>query len=148
MLRVAGVPVDAVVPRTLDALHSGAAYERFVALIEAQGGSRAALESIAPHPHRAPAIAPARGVVVAIDTVAIGELAREAVAADGDFAGIRIVAHIGTPVAAGDVLAEVAGPSLDPARVAAAFTLGEAAPAARPVVACVVRDADLSRSAK
>ena len=148
MLRVAGVPVDAVAPRTLDALHSGAAYERFVALIEAQGGSRAALESIAPHPHRAPAIAPARGVVVAIDTVAIGELAREAVAADGDFAGIRIVAHIGTPVAAGDVLAEVAGPSLDPARVAAAFTLGEAAPAARPVVACVVRDADLSRSAK
>ncbi len=143
MLRVGGLDEREVEPRALDALQSGAAYERFATLIEAQGGSRAALERIAAHPHRATAAAPADGVVTAIDAAAIGELARDATAADGPFAGIRIVARVGTPVRAGDVLAECAGPSLDPAAVARAFTVGAAAPPPRPLVATVVRDAGL-----
>ena len=39
MLRVGGVAEDAIVPNALDALQSGAAYERFVQLVEAQGGT-------------------------------------------------------------------------------------------------------------
>lgn len=144
MLRVGGIPDADVVPRTLGALESGAAYERFVALVEAQGGSRAALDRIAVHPHRATAAAPRDGIVTAIDAVAIGELARELVAASGPFAGIRIVARVGTPVRAGDVLAECAGTGVSPAVVAAAFAIGAAAPPERPIVAAALRDAELA----
>jgi len=141
MLRVGGIPEGEIEPRALDALQSGAAYERFALLVEAQGGGREALDRIAAHPHRATAAAPRDGVVTAIDAAAIGELAREAVAADGPFAGIRLVARVGTPVRAGDVLAECAGPSLEPQAVAAAFALGAHAPPPRKLVAAVVRDA-------
>ena len=141
MLRVAGVAEDRIVPRSVDALESGAAYERFVQLIEAQGGTRAALEGIAVDPRRATATAPRSGVVTAIDTVAIGELARRLVAAGGPFAGIRLTARVGTPVKAGEVLAEVAGAGVEAAEVAHAFTVGEVARAPRPLVATIVRDA-------
>jgi pyrimidine-nucleoside phosphorylase len=144
MLRVGGVRESAIEPRALDALQSGAAYERFALLVEAQGGSRNALDRIAAHPHRTTAAAPRDGVVTAIDAAAIGELARDAVAADGPFAGIRLVARVGTPVRAGGVLAECAGPSLDPRAVAAAFALGAHAPPPRKLVAEVVRDAALA----
>jgi thymidine phosphorylase len=144
MLRVGGVAADAIVPNALDALQSGAAYERFVQLVEAQGGSRAAVEGIAAHPHRAAANADRDGVVTRIDAAAIGELARELTVADGPFAGIRIVARVGTPVRSGEVLAECAGPSADPRRVAAAFTLGASAPPPHLLVESVVRDADLA----
>lgn len=142
MLRVGGVAEDAIVPGALDALQTGAAYERFVRLVEAQGGTRAAIERIAAHPHRAAAPAGRDGVVTRIDAAAIGELARELTVADGPFAGIRILARVGTPVRAGDALAECAGPSADPRRVASAFTLGGSAPPSRKLVEGVVRDSD------
>ncbi|HEV3085602.1 MAG TPA: thymidine phosphorylase [Candidatus Elarobacter sp.] len=144
MLRVGGLEQREVESRALDALQSGAAYERFALLVEAQGGTRAALDAIAAHPHRSTAAAPRDGIVTAIDAVAVGELARDAVAADGPFAGIRIVARVGTPVRAGDVLAECAGDSIDSARVAAAFALGSTAAPPRALVARVVRDSDLA----
>lgn len=148
MLGVAGVPHDAIEPRLLDALQSGAAYERFASLVEAQGGTRAALDRIAAHPVRVSATAPRSGVVAAIDAVAIGELARDLTAADGPFAGIRIVARVGTPVRAGDVLAECAGPSVDVAAVVRAFTIGASAPPPRALLATIVRDAETTPSAK
>jgi pyrimidine-nucleoside phosphorylase len=144
MLRVGGLAEHGVVPRALDALESGAAYERFVALVEAQGGSRAAVERIAAHPRRAGATADRDGVVTRIDAAAVGELARELTAADGPFAGIRILARVGTPVRAGEVLAECAGPSADPGRIARAFTVGTTAPPPRNLVQAVVRDSDLA----
>ncbi len=147
MLSVAGIARAEIEPRLLDALQSGAAYERFVRLVEAQGGSRAALDGIAAHPHRVSATAPRAGVVAAIDAVAIGELARELTVADGPFAGIRIVARVGTPVRAGDVLAECAGVAIDPQAVERAFTIGTTAPPARPLLETVVRDAEASGSA-
>ena len=140
MLRVGGVAAREIETRALDALQSGAAYERFAALIEAQGGRREALDRIAAHPQRASATALRAGVVTAIDAAAIGELAREATAADGPFAGIRLLARVGTQVRARDALAECAGPSLDPAAVARAFTIGVEAPPVRDLVAAVVRD--------
>ncbi|HTW83849.1 MAG TPA: thymidine phosphorylase [Candidatus Sulfotelmatobacter sp.] len=148
MLRVGGVPERELTPRALDALHSGAAYAKFVELLEAQGAVPGAIETIAPHPHRVSALATEAGFVAAIDAVAIGRLARESVLADGPFAGLRIVGRVGTPVRPGDVLAEVLGPSLDPRRVAAAFTIAPAPPAPRPLIAAVIRDADLIGSAK
>ena len=147
MLSVAGVARPEIEPRLLDALQSGAAYERFVRLVEAQGGSREALDRIAAHPHRVTATAPRSGVVEAIDAVAIGELARELTAADGPFAGIRIVARVGTPVRAGDVLAECAGVAIDSPAVVRAFTIGATAPPARPLLQTVVRDAETDGSA-
>ncbi|GAC1583537.1 MAG: hypothetical protein NVS3B7_18900 [Candidatus Elarobacter sp.] len=146
MLRVADVPENEIVPRTLDALQSGAAYERFVQLVEAQGGTRRGLEGIAPHAHRVTAVAARDGVVAAIDAAAVGEVARELVAADGPFAGVRIIARTGTRVRAGDVLAEIAGTGVAPDAVARAFTIGAAAPGARPLIATIVRDAALAAS--
>jgi thymidine phosphorylase len=140
MLRVGGVAEHEIERRTLDTLQSGAAYERFGALVRAQGAAPDALDRIAPHPHRASAPAPRAGVVTGIDAAAIGELARDATVADGPFAGIRILARVGTPVRAGDALAECAGPSLDPAAVARAFGIGVEAPPARKLVEAVVRD--------
>ena len=147
MLGVAGVPPDAVEPRLLDALQSGAAYERFASLVEAQGGTRAALDAIAAHPQRVTATAPRDGFVVAIDAVAIGELARDLTDVDGPFAGIRIVARVGTPVRAGNVLAECAGLSVDVAAVERAFTIGASPPPARALLATIVRDAEATPSA-
>jgi pyrimidine-nucleoside phosphorylase len=144
MLRVAGVAEGEIAGRIRDALTSGAAYERFVRLVEAQGGSRDALESIAPHPARTVVRATRDGVVAAIDATAIGTLARDLTLADGPFAGIRIGARVGTPVRAGDALAECAGPSADADAVARAFTIAGAAPPPRPIVATTVRDADLA----
>ena len=143
MLRVAGVPEAEIEPRALDALQSGAAYERLAQLVQAQGGRPAALDAIAAHPQRAAATAPHAGVVTAIDAAAIGELARELTLADGPFAGIRVVARVGSEVQAGGVLADCAGPSADPRAVARAFTIGTSAPPARPLVDSVVTDADL-----
>jgi len=143
MLRVGGLTEHEVESRALDRLQSGAAYERLAQLVEAQGGTRAALDRIAAHPHRSTATAPHDGFVVGIDAVAVGELARELVAADGPFAGIRIVARAGTPVRGGDVLAECAGPSADPRRVASAFTLGPSPPPPRALIAGLVRDSAL-----
>jgi len=140
MLRLTGVPEPEIEPRALDALQSGAAYERFVELIEAQGGTRAGLEGIAAHARRATAGSPRDGFVTAIDAVAIGEAARELVLAAGPFAGIRIVASTGTPVRAGDVLAEIAGDGIPPERVARAFIVGNVAPRPRSLVDGIVRD--------
>jgi pyrimidine-nucleoside phosphorylase len=146
LLRLGGIPEAEIAPRALDALASGAAYERFAQLVQAQGGSPAALDAIAAHPHRVTVGAARGGVVSAIDGVAIGEAARALVAADGPFAGIRIVARVGTPVRAGEVVAEIAGSSLEGDRLAAAFAIADAPPPRRPVIDAVLRDADAGMS--
>ncbi|HZO93426.1 MAG TPA: thymidine phosphorylase [Candidatus Baltobacteraceae bacterium] len=140
MLRVGGVVEEEIAVRAQAALDGGAAYERFVQMIEAQGGSGAALEALAVDPARSLALAAGEGIVVAVDTVALGELARELVDADGPCAGIRVVARVGTQVRHDDVLAECAGASADADRVARAFRIGDIAPANRAIVETIVRD--------
>ena len=149
MLRVGGAPAGEIAARTLGALESGAAYETFVTMVEAQGGTRAALESLAPHPRRTNATAARDGVVVAIDTVALGERARALVEREGPAAGIRIHARVGTPVRRGEALAEVLGSS-DDAAVAGAFTIGDRAPEQQPLIKMFVRDepAPLAQAAR
>jgi pyrimidine-nucleoside phosphorylase len=144
MLRVGGVPEAEIVPRLEAALQGGAAYERFVALIEAQGGRRAALEDLAAALPATPVPAADAGYVQAIDTVAIGEAARDLVARHGPFAGIRIAAPVGTRVAAGQPVAFVAGTTDDTASVGAAFSVGSEQVERRPLVEGIIRDASFA----
>jgi pyrimidine-nucleoside phosphorylase len=142
MLAVGGV-ARAEAAALLDrALASGAAYERLVRLVEAQGGTRAGLEAMHVPARRTAVRAESSGFVQSVDTRAIGERARAAVDAAGSDAGIIVRARIGDRVAAGDVLAELIGDAGGEASLAAAFRLGERAPEPSPLLAAAIRDAD------
>jgi pyrimidine-nucleoside phosphorylase len=148
MLAVGGMARDEAPARLQMALDGGAAYERLLALVEAQGGTRAGLEGLRVPDARVAARAARDGIVQAVDAVAIGERARAAVDAHGNAAGIIVRARIGDRVRAGDTLAELIGGGDDAAGLAAAFALGDAPVAARPLLAAAVRDADPVASSK
>jgi pyrimidine-nucleoside phosphorylase len=148
MLRVGGVPEDEIATRHEGAISSGAAYEKFIEMLEAQGGSRRRVESMELVRERSVISASRSGIVGAIDSVAIGEAARGLVAAGGPFAGIRIVARVGTQVGRGDELAYVFGPASAIDGVAAAFSIGKTTPVVRPLVEAVVRDAGARSTSK
>ena len=74
MLELGGIG-DARV-RALHAIENGSAYAKFVEMVEAQGGSRAALEALAPDTRRHDVRATESGVVRSIDAVALGNVAR------------------------------------------------------------------------
>jgi pyrimidine-nucleoside phosphorylase len=140
LLGVAGIEPDDADARIARALDDFSAYEKFVAMVEAQGATRAALEGLRVPHARSLARAERDGYVTAVDTVALGERARALVAAQGSDAGIIVRARIGDRVRAGDVLAEVIrGESARD--VASAFVLGDVAPVVRPLVAASIRDA-------
>ncbi len=145
MLRVGGVvgDLDAQVDA---ALESGRAYAKFIALIEAQGGSRAGLEGMRVTGHRAPARADRSGSVGAVNAIALGDIARHAVGRHGPAAGIIVRARVGDTVQAGDILAELIDAGEDAGAVAAAFSVEERAAEHRPLFHAVVRDADLAVS--
>ena len=147
MLRVGGAPGD---PAALveAALTSGRAYEKFIALIEAQGGSRAGVEGMRVPERRVPAVAGRDGSVTAVDAIALGELARAAVERYGSAAGIIVRARVGDVVRAGDTLAELVGAGDDAGATAAAFTVAGRAAERRPLLHAVVRDADLAVPSK
>jgi pyrimidine-nucleoside phosphorylase len=148
MLRVGGVSEEDVVPQLDRARRSGDAYERFVALIEAQGGERTAFEALAPAQPSTPVRAATAGYVSTIDTVAIGEAARDVVERHGPLAGIRIEAPVGTEVRPGDPLACIVGTVDGVARVAAAFAVAPRAPRQRRLIAAVIRDASAAPPSK
>lgn len=148
MLRVGGVAEAEIVPRLEAALRDGGAYERFVALVEAQGGERRTLEALAPRTPSTAVVATTAGFVRAIDSVAIGEAARDLVTRDGPYAGIQIAAPVGTHVRAGQTLARIAGSADETARVGAAFTIESERPAQRPLIVALIRDASLAPSSK
>jgi thymidine phosphorylase len=143
MLAVGGMARDEAPARLQMALDGGAAYERFVDLVDAQGGTRAGLEGLRVPAGARAARAARAGIVQAVDTVAIGERARAAVEAHGSAAGIIVRARIGDRVQAGDALAElIGGDDADAAGLAAAFVLGDTPVERRPLLAATVRDAD------
>jgi len=142
MLAVGGMPRDEAPARLQMALDGGGAYERFLALVEAQGGTQAALEAMRVPEDRVTARADRDGVVQAVDAVAIGERARAAVEGSGSHAGILVRVRIGDRVRAGEPLADLVGGDGDAAGLADAFTLGDGPVAARPLLAAAVRDAD------
>ena len=119
------------------ALSTGAAYEKFCEMIEAQGGSLKGFEAMQNSPHVTVVRAPRAGFVQEIDTVALGNAARALSDVD-PMAGIRINVHEGESVGAGDMLAEIFGASPDLASVDAAFRVAEDAPRSRPLVYATV----------
>ena len=147
MLALAGTEptTEAGRARALATLAGGAAHERFLALVAAQGGDAGRLSRGLP---RAPELLEARaaraGRLAAVDTrglgeriVAIGGGRRAQEDAVDPRVGLMVRRRLGDVVAAGDVLAEVHLATADPAeaqRVAACFTIADAAPAAPGLV--------------
>ena len=143
MLQVGAAGADA--PAQIEAvLADGRAYEKFVALIEAQGGSRSALEELRVAERRAPARATRGGIVAAVDGIALGNLARDTAARYGSAAGIIVRKRVGDVVRAGDTLAELVAAGDDAAPVRSAFAIEDRAGEHRPLLHAVVRDADLA----
>jgi pyrimidine-nucleoside phosphorylase len=147
MLRVGGATGD--IEFQVDAaLTSGQAYEKFIALIEAQGGSRAGLEGMRVPEKRVAARAPRDGNVTAVDAIELGDLVRATIHQHGSSAGIIVQARVGDAVRAGDPLAELVGAGDDVAAIGAAFTVGDRVAENRPLLHAVVRDADLAVPSK
>ena len=137
MLELAGVEQrERALGRALD---DGEAYEKFVAMVEAQGGSRHALEEMRALPARA-VVAAQSGFVEQFDVVALGELAHDLVIADGPFAGIRLAVRLGEAVAAGEVVAELfGGDERAEQRAHAAIAIGPAQPPSRTLTIGSIR---------
>jgi thymidine phosphorylase len=145
MLRVGGVTGEPEA-KVEAALASGTAYEKFIALVEAQGGSRAGVEGMRVPDKRAAVRAPRDGSVTFVNAVALGDLARTAVDRHGSFAGIIVRARVGATVRAGDTLAELVGAGDDADAVAAAFSVEDRVVGHRPLLHAIVRDAELAVS--
>jgi pyrimidine-nucleoside phosphorylase len=133
MLELAGFAGDAAAALAR-ALASGAANERFEAMLAAQGAERGALERLAPHGSPTIARAPRSGYLATVDAVALGEVARDLVARAGSGAGIIVRARTGDALRAGDEVATVYGDAGARAAVEAAFSVNDAPPAARALV--------------
>lgn len=132
MLRNANMnDAEAALTRVLE---SGAAYEKFVEMVRAQGGSRADLEAMAAPRVSQNAIAKHGGHVRAVDVVALGNLARLLAAGDS-MSGIRVHKRIGDPVEAGEVVAEVyGGDDSAVAEITRAFEIDKQSVQAEPLV--------------
>ncbi len=133
MLELAGVK-DAE-KAALRALRSGSGYRKFVEMIEAQGSSQAALESMTPHGERHTVTAANAGFIEKIDAVALGNAARHLTHRDSS-AGIRVSVRTGDRVEAGSLLAEIYGSETHTIHehVARAFTISHTRPSSRPLV--------------
>jgi len=143
MLFVGGKP-DEDGSRMAAALADGSAYEKFIAMLEAQGATRAGIEGMRVPEKRVRARALRDGSVAEVDATALGELARSAVDAHGAFAGIIVHKRVGDTVHAGDTLAELVGAGDDAAAIRDAFVVEDRVVAKRPLLEAVVRDADLA----
>jgi len=139
-----GVTFDEGRARIRRALRDGSALARFEAMVAAQGGD---LRGLPRHTAETSVPAPAGGFITAIDGREIGVSAmllgagrqRQSDTID-PVIGVRMEAGVGDEVAPGAPLATVLHRADAPpppaliARVAAAFTLGEAPPAATPLI--------------
>ncbi len=131
MLSLSGIPSP---ERTVeDALDSGAAYEKLVALVEAQGGSRSGLERMSLPMRVEEARADRAGYVVAIDAVQLGNLAR-AWSERQSTAGIVTDVRIGDRVETGRVLARAYGDVASAQALLRTFAIADTAPPKRPLV--------------
>ncbi len=129
--------------RAAEALDSGAAWKRFLEMIEAQGGDRRSVEragGLPGAPHIVPLLAPVAGVISAVDCYRLGELVvrigggrRAKEDAIDPRVGMMVQRRIGDRVARGEAIGELHTAVSDPAAVAeaaACFTIrdGEVEP--------------------
>lgn len=131
MLQLAGVQKPRDSARR--ALESGAAYEKFIEMVVAQGSSRDALETMHASPEGHRAIASSAGFVAAIDAVRLGNLAR-AMTRSEPSAGIVVQVRTGQSVSLGDTLAVVHGTHSPPHELEAAFSISTRAPKPRALL--------------
>ncbi len=131
MLELAGIhePMTAAVT----ALREGRAYQKFTAMIAAQGGDVAAMERLAPSATVTELRAEHEGYVIEIDAVTLGNVARELSAHDS-VAGLRVNVRVGDPVKRDDVLAYLYGARAHVSRIHDAIRVANAAPSPRPFV--------------
>ena len=149
MIRLAGAAADAGAARAAAeaALDSGAAWEKFLRMVEAQGGDAKLLETperLHPAPIVSVVPSPASGVVAGCDCFAVGELVvalgggRRAKEDDIDpRVGLVVLKRPGDVVREGEPLAELhlAGPAPEMVeRAVDCFRVDGAAPAAGPLV--------------
>ncbi len=143
MLELAGI--ENARSRLQATLEDGSAYEKFVAMIEAQGGKRSHLEEMRPLPARA-VVAAESGFIQEFDVVALGELGHDLVRAEGAFAGIRLAVRLGEAVSAGEIVAELfGGDEAAERRAHAAITIGSAQPASRTLTIGSITSSSPSR---
>ncbi|HTX03023.1 MAG TPA: thymidine phosphorylase [Candidatus Acidoferrales bacterium] len=127
------------------ALDDGSAYEKFVAMVEAQSGSRHHLEEMCPLPARA-VVAPDTGFIQEFDVVALGELAHDLVHSEGAFAGLRLKVRLGEAVSAGEIVAEIfGGDEAAERRAHAALSIGPDQPVSRTLTIGSIRSSSPSR---
>jgi len=148
MLMLGGLARLAAEDLAMTTLDTGAALKRFRAVVEAQGGDPAAVDdpSLLPcAPHVQPFVAPRAGYVTAIDAARVGTAAMclgAGRARTDDIidpgVGLEVRAKLGEKVEAGQPLAMIhhRDRGLDDCRahLGAAWTLGPAPPAERPLV--------------
>ena len=143
LARVAGGEREAR-QRLEQALASGAALGKFRQMVAAQGGDARVVDDPARLPRaesEAAARAPAAGVVRAIETQVIGEIAHRLMREGGPGAGVTLMKKRGDRVGAGEAVAMVhgdAGARRAAAEVAGAFDIGQGAPRRRPLVLEVI----------
>jgi len=119
------------------ALDGGRAYEKFIALIEAQGGSVADMEGMRPSAVRHEVVAGEDGFVETINAVALGNIAREL--SNGDpVAGISVTVRTGSRVSRGDSLAWIYGDGARLDDVLRAFVIGADQPRERALVYAII----------
>jgi pyrimidine-nucleoside phosphorylase len=142
MIRLAepGSSAESARRRASEALGNGAAWERFLAMVEAQGGSRATVEGdgLPKAPVVREAKAARSGVLAAVDAFALGERVvamgggrRAKEDAVDPRVGLVVRTRLGDAVRAGEVLAEVHLAAEDDrmvADVSACFTIADASP--------------------
>ncbi|HVS46463.1 MAG TPA: thymidine phosphorylase [Verrucomicrobiae bacterium] len=119
------------------ALDSGAAYEKFVELIEAQRGSRAGFEAMTVSTQHESLLADQSGFVHSMDAVALGNIARDLTARD-PVGGIKVGVRTGDRIEKGQPLAEIYGPHGHAKKIKRAFTISETPPEPRPLVYATV----------
>jgi pyrimidine-nucleoside phosphorylase/thymidine phosphorylase len=133
MLRAGGFTGD---PQSaLDAaLGGGEAYERFERMLAAQGAVSDWATQLVPHPRTRAVAATRSGFIAEIDTVALGEIARELTERDGSGAGLHVAVRSGDAIEPGRTLATIFGEDDSADHVASAFAISEKQPPARPLI--------------
>jgi pyrimidine-nucleoside phosphorylase len=116
------------------ALESGAAYARFERMLTAQGAKPGALDALVSAADQHAVTAMHAGFITEIDTVSLGEIARDIEENGNPTGGIRISARIGTYCRVGDLLAIMYGPCEKLSEVSAAFKFSATAPSVRPLI--------------
>ncbi len=121
----------------LRAIESGDGYEKFVDMIEAQGGSRSGLESMRPAAQFCESQTSAAGYVIGIDAMRLGNMARHLSTQDR-MAGLRTHVRVSDRVEEGTRLLIIYGSIEDANGIGEAFLIGDQAPRQQPLIYATV----------